>query len=96
MSEENDLVFRDVYSQNGGDYDLTIGFISGDNRLICVGVNGRTVETVEAMGSGWSQISEKSLKIRLNKGNNTIRLSNATAWLPDIDYIDIKNGTSAK
>lgn len=96
MSEENDLVFRDVYSPDGGEYTLTIGFISGDNHLICVGVNGRTVETVEAKGSGWNQISEKSLKIRLNKGNNTIRLSNATAWLPDIDYIDIKNGTSAK
>ena len=67
----------------------TMGFISGDNHLICVGVNGKTVETVEAKGSGWSQISEKTLKIRLNKGNNTIRLSNATAWLPDIDYIDL-------
>lgn len=32
----------------------TMGFISGDNHLICVGVNGKTVETVEAKGSGWS------------------------------------------
>ena len=29
------------------------------------------------------------LTIQLQQGQNTIRLSNATNWMPDIDYIDV-------
>ena len=89
MSEENDLIFRDVYSPDGGEYTLTIGFISGDNRNIAVSVNGEVVETVVANGSSWSKVSQKKVAVKLSQGNNTVRLSNATGWMPDIDYIDL-------
>ncbi|MBR6455536.1 MAG: alpha-galactosidase [Prevotella sp.] len=89
MSEENDLIFRDVYSRDGGEYTLTIGFVSGDNRNIAVSVNGEVVETVVTNGGSWSQVSQKKVAVRLNQGNNTVRLSNATGWMPDIDYIDL-------
>ncbi len=89
-SEANDLQWRDVYSQEGGDYELTIGYISGENRNITVTVNGRRVQTLNVNSGGWSTVGKRKLKINLDKGYNTIRLSNATNWMPDIDYIDLK------
>ena len=88
-SEENDLIWRDVYSENGGEYKLSIAFISGENRNITVSVNGKTVQTISANSGGWQTVGKKSLTIQLEKGINTIRLSNPSTWMPDIDYIEV-------
>ena len=88
-SEQNDLVWRDVYSLEGGEYTLTIAYISGENRNIRIDVNGQRVQTVSVNSGGWSTVAKKSVTIQLQKGRNTIRLSNATSWMPDIDYIDL-------
>ena len=89
QSEQNDLVWREVYSPTGGKYELTIGFVSGENRNITVSVNGEEVETVVANGGSWSAVAQKKVVVQLSQGDNTIRLSNATGWMPDIDYIDL-------
>ncbi|MBR1933758.1 MAG: alpha-galactosidase [Prevotella sp.] len=88
-SEQNDLQWRDVYSQEGGEYTLTIAYISGEARNISIDVNGQRVQTVSVNSGGWSTVAKKTLKVNLQKGRNTIRLSNATNWMPDIDYIDL-------
>ena len=89
MSENNDLVWRNVYSQYGGEYTMTIGFISGENRRITVSVNGTKVTTLTANSGGWGTVGTKTLKVNLEKGTNVVRLSNPSAWMPDIDYIDL-------
>ncbi len=88
-SEQNDLLWRDVYSEEGGEYQLDIAYISGENRNITVSVNGETVQTISANSGGWQSVGKKRLTIQLEKGNNTIRLSNPKTWMPDIDYIEI-------
>ena len=88
-SNENDLVFRDVYSQEGGEYKLTIAYITGESRSIAIDVNGEQVEKITVNSGGWSTVAKKVLNIQLQKGYNTIRLSNASYWMPDIDYIDL-------
>lgn len=88
-SEQNDLVFRDVYSQEGGEYELTIAYITGESRTIRIDVNGKRVQSVSVNSGGWSTVAKKTVKIQLEKGRNTIRLSNASNWMPDIDYIDL-------
>ena len=95
QSEKNDLQWRNVYSNDGGEYQLTIGFISGDSRNITVSVNGKKVKTISANSGGWQKVGIKTVTIQLQKGQNTIRLSNATNWLPDIDYIEILSTTSS-
>ena len=95
QSEKNDLQWRNVYSNDGGEYQLTIGFISGDSRNITVSVNGKKVKTISANSGGWQKVGTKTVTIQLQKGQNTIRLSNATNWLPDIDYIEILSTTSS-
>ena len=89
QSEQNDLVWRDVYSDRGGEYTLSIAFISGENRNISVDVNGRRVRTVNVSSGGWDVVGKKDITVQLQKGRNTIRLSNPSNWMPDIDYIDL-------
>ena len=88
-SEQNDLQWRDVYSTGGGEYQLTIAFISGENRNITVSVNGQRVTTVSANSGGWQTVGKKSVTVSLQQGRNVIRLSNASNWMPDIDYIEL-------
>ena len=89
-SEQNDLVWRNVYSKDGGGYTMTIAYISGENRNISIDVNGQRVQTVNVNSGGWSTVAEKKVTITLQEGQNTIRLSNSSGWMPDIDYIDLQ------
>ncbi len=88
-SENNDLQWRNVYSNEGGEYKLTIAFISGENRNVTISVNGKKKETVSLNSGGWSTVGKKTVKITLEKGRNVIRLSNASNWMPDIDYMEL-------
>ena len=88
-SEANALEWRNVHSKNGGEYNLTIGFICGESRNITVNVNGTKVNTLSCNSGGWQKVGTKTLTIQLQPGQNTIRLSNAKNWMPDIDYIDV-------
>ena len=88
---KNDLQWRNVYSYNGGKYQLTIAFISGENRNITIDVNGTKVTTVSANSGGWGKIGKKTVEIELQKGINTVRLSNTSNWMPDIDYMELKS-----
>lgn len=90
QSEQNDLQWRNVYSNNGGKYRLTIAYISGENRNITISVNGKKVQTVNVNSGGWSTVGRRNIDINLEKGYNIIRLSNATGWMPDIDYMELK------
>ena len=94
MSEQNDLVWRDVYSDEGGEYQMTIGYISGENRNITVSVNGEKITTVNVNSGGWQTVGKKTITINLQKGRNQIRLSNPTNWMPDIDYMELHNTTA--
>lgn len=86
---DNDLQWRDVYSAEGGEYKLDIAYISGENRNITVSVNGKAAATVNVNSGGWQTVGKKQVSIQLQKGFNTIRLSNAQNWMPDIDYIEL-------
>jgi len=90
MSEKNDLVWDNVYTEKGGKRTLTIAFISGNERNVTVSVNGKEVKQLSVTSGGWDKIGRVSVPIKLKKGRNVIRLSNANDWMPDIDYIEIK------
>ena len=86
---ENALEWRNVYSQTGGEYDMTIGFISGENRNITISVNGQDVQTINVNSGGWGTVGTATVAIQLDKGKNTVKLSNASDWMPDIDYMEL-------
>ncbi|MDE6338450.1 MAG: hypothetical protein K2K97_01520, partial [Muribaculaceae bacterium] len=92
--EENDLVFDDVYSKDGGTYDMTIAYLSGEDREIFVDVNGEEVGMIMGNSGGYDKVATATIPIKLKKGVNTIRLSNPDYFMPDIDYFDLKYNTS--
>lgn len=87
---DNDLVWRNVYAAKGGKRTLTIAFSSKEERTVNIDVNGQRVKTMTVSSGDWTKVATESITINLNKGDNTIRLSNANGWMPDIDYIDVK------
>lgn len=88
-SEKNDLQWRNVYSRSGGEYKLTIGYLCGENRYITVSVNGKKVRTLSCNSGSFQKVGTKDVTIQLDEGMNTIRLSYASNWMPDIDYIEL-------
>ena len=89
--KDNFLEWRDVYSKEGGDYTIDIAYISGEDRSMTVTVNDEEPVTLENLNSGnWVKVATTSLNVKLKPGSNTIRLSNAKGWAPDVDYIDVK------
>lgn len=87
--KENTLSWRDVWSEEGGEYNLTIQFISGEDRKITVSVNGSEIKTVTVNSGGWNTLSTVTLKVNLNRGENEITLSNPDSWMPDIDCMTV-------
>lgn len=89
---DNDIQWRHVYSDLGGEYTLTIRYVSGENRNMTLDINGKTIRTFTGCNSGgWGSAATKSLKVTLQPGYNVIRLYNASAWMPSIDYISLKS-----
>lgn len=93
-SDSNWAEFRDVYSTNGGEYNLTIYYYAATNRDLTVSVNGTEYE-MNSLKSGvhendWDTRGSETIKITLKKGYNTIRLNNPRGAAPDIDMIEFK------
>ena len=88
---KNDLQWRHVYSDNGGDYQMTLKFMSGDNRNLTVNVNGKDVQTLTCNSGGYDKVGFKTLNISLVPGENLIRLYNksSSAAMPNIDCMTI-------
>ena len=82
---ENDLQWRNVYSKNGGEYTLRFSFVSGDSRKMMVSVNGGEPVEVTTHNNNWNSVGTVDVNVTLNKGNNTVRLYNASGWMADID-----------
>ena len=90
-NKDNNLEWHNVYSQRGGRYRLTIGFISGENRTALLTVNGTRIKSLTNLNSGgWNKVGTREIEIQLNAGANTIALSNSSAWMPDMDYIRLE------
>jgi len=89
--DDNYLEWRDVYSFTGGKYRLTLYYVSGESRSAKLSVNGGPSKSLTALNSGgFDRVGKKTTTIQLNAGSNTIRLANATAWMPDIDCITLE------
>ena len=89
-SADNFLEWRDVQVGQSGRYRLTFGYISGENRSMQVSVNGERVQNLTNLNSGgFNKVASRAVTVRLNAGTNIIRLSNASAWMPDVDYMKV-------
>lgn len=88
-SAENDLQWRNVYSEYGGKYLMNISFITGEDRNFKIVVNdGEPIATTVNSG-GWNTVGSRDYNIVLKKGNNVIRIYEDNGWMPDIDCMKL-------
>ena len=89
--EENWLEWRNVYVSKAGDYALTFRYACKDARNMVVSVNGAEASLLGSLNTGsdleWQDVN---IKVKLEKGFNTIRLSNPVSQMPDIDCMTVK------
>ncbi|MBR0243350.1 MAG: carbohydrate-binding protein [Bacteroidaceae bacterium] len=89
---DNYMIWRDIYSYEGGKYRLAIYYASAESRNFDCYVNGELVRTFRSLNNGswgdhWNSVS---VNITLQPGQNTIRLGNDKAFAPNIDYIQLR------
>jgi len=80
----NDLFWENVWSENGGEYDMVVVALGEGASSMMVGVNGSESAECTFNGSGHAHA-----KVRLARGLNTIRLQNDFATLPGIDMMTL-------
>lgn len=86
----NDLQWRNVYTEQGGEYKLTIKYVSGETRSMKVNVNGQDVSTLSCNSGSWGTVGSKVVTVTLAPGNNVIRLYTKSGWMPSIDCMTMK------
>ena len=89
-SEKNDLQWKNIYSQEGGKYEMTIAFLSEGSKNVTIEINGVDVASASLNSGSWKTVGKKSISINLHKGYNVIRFYNVSDRMPDVDYIDLK------
>ena len=81
-SATNYLRWNDVFSKNGGNYRITFHFMPAKKDFTAeASVNG----TKFAISRG-----NTSIEVTLRKGDNEVRIGNAKATLPALDYISVE------
>ena len=89
---DNYMEWRNVWSDRGGEYTLTLHYLSAESRTLYLMVNGESPTRIGGLNSGsWEVTGTRTCKISLNPGFNTIRLYNNSAHMPDVDCITLKS-----
>ena len=90
-SEDSYVLFDHVTAEEDGTYYLMVRYFSGEDRQVCVSVNGEEPQMVDCKSSGaWSEYASQAyVKVTLQKGENTIKVYNPEAYCPDLDAIGI-------
>lgn len=87
---ENQLQWNDVYVQKAGTRRITFTFFCAEDRDMDLLVNGEKVVTLQTHSRDWDRPATISVNVPLRKGLNSIWLSNAHTWMPDIDKMTIE------
>ncbi|WP_211472592.1 carbohydrate-binding protein [Collimonas humicola] len=84
------LTFNGIATSSAGSYTVTIGYANGDPgpRSAQVSFNGAAPAIVSFPPTGgWSSVGTVQVTGVFQNGNNTLTISNASGWAPDIDDI---------
>ena len=87
--ETNDLAWRDVKVDASGEYVLSFSYASPDDRAFDVSVDGGAAMRIAAPSTGGA-IGTARASVRLAAGVHAVRLSNASAWMPDMDCMTLQ------
>ena len=85
--EENFAEWSEVYSEKGGNYEMTIFYSCDKNRKLEVSVNG-TKTVLKDLNSN-NEVKSVTIPVSLKQGYNTVRMGNNFGWAPDIDRFTV-------
>lgn len=89
-SMENYAEWKEVYSEQGGEYEMTIHYCSPTQRKLEIWVNGKRHESAGLFSGGEDSVATITIPITLKAGYNNIRMGNNFGWAPDIDCFTLK------
>ena len=84
---ENIIRWSDVWSDEGGEYDMTITYVPAERRTLDVSVNGHTIKVTGIKPSGDTETV--TVAVTLRAGNNIVEMGNPYGWAPDIDKFEL-------
>ena len=84
----NDLVWKDVKVDAAGEYVLAFDYAAPEDRSFDLSIDGGAAKRVATPGTA-GKIGTVTVTVPLSAGVHAIRLSNATAWMPDLDRMTI-------
>ena len=87
---ENWLEWRNVYSEKGGKYVLSLRYACPESRNVSVSVNGQDVSVLSLNSGDDMEWKDANVSVKLSKGWNTVRLSNPTEKMPSFDRMTVK------
>ena len=91
-SKENYAEWQEVYSEEGGLYEMTIHYIPGKFRKLQVDVNHDKAvlfDQFEVEGDE-ERIATIKLQVELKPGNNVVRMGSLYTWAPYLDCFTLK------
>lgn len=85
---ENTISWDDVWSDKGGEYNLTVTYLPAPRLSLEVEVNGykQTIKELASEGG----LATVTIPVTLKSGYNTVKMGNPYAWAPAIDKIEVK------
>ena len=86
--KENTARWDDVYSVEGGDYEMTVSYVPAPRRRLEVTVNGTATQLGELEQEGG--MATVTIPVRLKPGFNTVEMGYPYGWTPDIDKFELK------
>ena len=96
-SQENIAEWQEVYSEKGGEYDITVYYSCEKNRKLEISVNGIKTEIKDLNSGDQEKIESVTIPVTLLAGNNVIRMGSSFGWAPDIDCFKLnKRGSNEK
>lgn len=87
-NKDNYLFGDNVYVPEAGRYRIKIAWKTDAAASFGISINRLTVQTVECNPTDTTRIT--ATDVTLAAGNNTIKLENPAAKMPDIDYLEIE------
>ena len=87
--KENYAEWKEVYSENGGHYEMTIHYLPEKYREMEIYVNTEPTITLKNLDNG-EKLTSITVPIRLQAGYNRIRMGSSYNWMPDIDCFTLK------
>ncbi|MFV0546751.1 MAG: alpha-galactosidase D [Bacteroides sp.] len=89
--KENYAEWKEVYSEQGGRYAMTIQYVPEKYRKLEITVNNKKRANLEDLDSSTTDpLSSITVSVRLKPGNNVIRMGSPYHWTPDLDGFTLK------